>query len=422
MIGTSSSETHMRTQRTPKAIIAVLTWIMAWWAGSGSPFAAGPAPLQAATSRGVGITDAAGRTLAVQTPVKRLAAVNAAADSTPEEPVDQNDVKPGQFISIVDSAGRHVDIPQPLRRIAGLQSSACREFSLLQIEDRVVGVTEYLQGDRGMLPRLAGRPNIGAVYVPNYEIIAQVNPQVVFTGTAAVNLQPAIEKLTPMGIKVVAMDFQPIRGDDAYAREAHYDEELLLLGRITGKEARARAFVEWKNSILEMIRGRTTGVERRPVLGINSVSTILGGNPFTIWAGKRIIDLAGGIDTAAGVSTQQVSGEWVLEQDPEVIIISSYWLSEGLGYGVADTGCVSGVYEKIRQHPVISRTRAGQSGNVFLFSYYGVASGGQTALGALYLAKRLYPQRFADVEPEAFHKAYFERWFDVDYRGVWFYP
>lgn len=44
-------------------------------------------------------------------------------------------------------------------------------------------------------------------------------------GTAAVNLQPAIDKLTPMGIKVAAMDFQPIRGNDAYAREAHYEKD-----------------------------------------------------------------------------------------------------------------------------------------------------------------------------------------------------
>jgi ABC-type Fe3+-hydroxamate transport system substrate-binding protein len=133
----------------------------------------------------------------------------------------------------VDSAGRRVTIPQPLKRIAGLQSSGCREFSLLQVEDRVVGVTEYMQGDPGMLPRLVGKPDIGSVYTPNYEIIAQVNPQF---------------------------------------------------------------------------------------------------------------------------------------------------------------------------H--------------FLFSYYGVVSGGQTALGALYLAKRLYPDRFSDVEPETFHKDYFEKWFDVEYKRV----
>ena len=340
----------------------------------------------------------------------------------PETPVEEKAKTPVPSVSIVDSAGRRVTIPQPLKRIAGLQSSGCREFSLLQVEDRVVGVTEYLQGDPGMLPRLVGKPNIGSVYTPNYEIIAQVEPQVVFMGTAAVNLQPAIDKLTPMGIQVVAMDFQPIRGNDAYAREAHYDEELLLLGRITGKEARARAFVKWKNDLLEMIRSRTASIEKKQVLGLNSVSKLLGGNTFTIWAGKRIIELAGGIDPSAGLSAQEVSGEWVLQQNPEVIIISSYWLAEGLGYGAVDAGRAAEVHKKVRRHPVIGRTRAGQSGNVFLFSYYGVASGGQTALGALYLAKRLYPGRFSDVQPETFHKDYFEKWFDVEYRGVWFYP
>jgi len=340
----------------------------------------------------------------------------------PETPVEEKAKTPVPSVSIVDSAGRRVTIPQPLKRIAGLQSSGCREFSLLQIEDRVVGVTEYLQGDPGMLPRLVGKPNIGSVYTPNYEIIAQMNPQVVFMGTAAVNLQPAIDKLTPMGIQVVAMDFQPIRGDDAYAREAHYDEELLLLGRMTGKEARAKAFVKWKTDLLEMIRRRTAGTRKKQVLGLNSVSKLLGGNTFTIWAGKRIIELAGGIDPSAGLSVQEVSGEWVLQQNPEVIIVSSYWLTEGLGYGATDAMGAADTHAKVSRHAIICRTRAAQSGNVFLFSYYGVASGGQTALGALYLAKRLYPDRFADVQPETFHKDYFEKWFDVDYRGVWFYP
>lgn len=121
---------------------------------------------------------------------------------------------------------------------------------------------------------------------------------------------------------------------------------------------------------------------RRPekqVLGINSVSKLMGGNTFTLWAGKRIIELAGGIDPSAGLSAQEVSGEWVLQQNPEVIIVSIYWLTEGLGYGAADTDRVAEVHGKVCRHPVIGRTRAGQSGKVFIFSYYGVASGGRTA-------------------------------------------
>lgn len=50
------------------------------------------------------------------------------------------------------------------------------------------------------------------------------------------------------------------------------------------------------------------------------------------------------------------------------------------------------------------------------------ASGGQWQLGALYLAKRIYPEHFEDVDPEEFHREYFEEWFDIPYQGVWVYP
>ena len=71
---------------------------------------------------------------------------------------------------------------------------------------------------------------------------------------------------------------------------------------------------------------------------------------------------------------------------------------------------------------VIAKTRAAASGNVYIFGYYGAASGGQTPIGALYLARRLYPDLFSDIDPEQYHREYFEKWFHVNYQGVWFYP
>lgn len=338
----------------------------------------------------------------------------------PEKPVgEKSRVK---TITITDSAGRDVVVPQPLKRIAGLQTSACNAFSLLQLDDHVVGITEYIWNDPTGYPRLNKKPNIGSVYTPNYEMIAQVRPQVVFMGTASVNLDPAVQKLAPMGVAVAAFDFQPMKGDDAYAREAHYNKELLMLGSLTGREERASAFVRWKTGILDLMRQRTKGIEKKRVLGINSVAQVLKQNSFKIWAGKRIIELAGGIDYTANLNAREINGEWIVEQNPEVIILASYWLEEGLGYGVTNTIKVRETYQKAIQNSVISQTRACKTGKVYLFGYYGLASGGQTALGALYLAKRLYPEQFSDIDPETYHREYLEKWLNINYQGVWFYP
>lgn len=43
-------------------------------------------------------------------------------------------------------------------------------------------------------------------------------------------------------------------------------------------------------------------------------------------------------------------------------------------------------------------------------------------VGALYLAKWLYPDLFEDLDPEEIHQEYFESWLGVSYKGIWAYP
>ena len=76
----------------------------------------------------------------------------------------------------------------------------------------------------------------------------------------------------------------------------------------------------------------------------------------------------------------------------------------------------------VLKNSILGQTNAAKNGNVFLYSYYGLGSGGQTQLGALYLAKRIYPELFEDIDPVQFHREYFEEWFGIPYQGVWFYP
>ncbi len=326
------------------------------------------------------------------------------------------------LLMVRDSAGRDVEIPMPVRRIAGLHTSACREFCLLGIEDRVVGVTNYLGQLKGRYPSLSGKPIIGSVYTPGYETILENRPDVLIMSTTPVNLDPVVKKLTPHGIRVVALDLQPSRGSTVYEREAFYDAELETLGRITGRSERAKAYIQWKQGIIDLIRERTKGVEKRRVLGINHPGGQVLEKDYAVWAGTRIIELSGGINTAAGLTGETVSPEWILEQAPDTVIIASYHENEGMGYQVKDTALARQTLERIKSDRVFSRTRAAGENRIYLFSYYGTASGGQTPLGALYLAKRLYPGRFSDIEPEKVLQEYFEKWFNIQYQGLWFYP
>ena len=66
-------------------------------------------------------------------------------------------------VTITDGVGRRVTLPYPIRRIACLHTSSCRQFSLLGLQDKVVGVTEYILDDPAMYPGLENKANIGSV-------------------------------------------------------------------------------------------------------------------------------------------------------------------------------------------------------------------------------------------------------------------
>ena len=327
-------------------------------------------------------------------------------------------------LTIVDSADRIVTIAMPVERTAGIHTSPCREFCMLGVEDKVVGVTKYILDDLDMYPGLEGKPDIGSIYEPYYEVIAEADPDVLITTSSTTYLGPILEKLEPMGIKVIALDLHPVKDLPPEEVELIYDLELRQLGYIFDKEERADKFIEWRDEIFDLIKDQTKDLkdeEKARVFGTNLGYALKGETEFHPWFGEKFIALAGGIDIASDYS-EKVSGEWLLEENPDAIIFASYYTEEGFGYSVTDETLAEQSLSTVLDHEVIGETMAAKEEMVYIFGYYGIGSGGQTQLGAAYLAKRLYPELFDDINPEEFQKEYFEEWFDIPYQGVWVYP
>ena len=281
-----------------------------------------------------------------------------------------------------------------------------------------------------MYPGLKGKPDIGTIYKPNYEMIAEVKPDVLIMSPSLQYLEPVVEKLEPMGIKVIGLGLQPSGGSTPHECELSYDHELKQLGYIIDKEERAVEFIEWKQAIFDLIKDRTEDLneeERVRVFGTNVKFALEGETDFGCGGMySRLLRLSGCKDIVAELSESTkiitVSGEWLLEQDPDVIILSSYYPEQGFGYSVTDEILAEQTLEQVLDHVIIRETKAAKEGEVYLYSYYALSSGGETPLGSLYLAKRLYSERFEDVDPEEFHREYFEDWFNIPYQGSWVYP
>ncbi|MDQ1313505.1 MAG: Corrinoid transporter substrate-binding protein [Euryarchaeota archaeon] len=320
-------------------------------------------------------------------------------------------------ITIIDSANRIVSLEVPVEGFAGLHTSPCREFMMLGIEDRVVGVTNYVFDDPDLYPRLLDKTNIGTIYEPNYEAIATAKPDVLIM-TPGSYIDPVLPMVEPMGIEVIGLSLN----------KADYDSELMLLGYISGKPDRVKDFLDWKQKTLDMIAERTKDLDDSKRLRVFSatMSSILKGDKElspSLIGQHQIIDKAGAINVADGIPTgNKVDGEWILDQDPDSIIIASYFVKEGFGYTVLNDTIARESLRTILESDILNQTRAAREGKIFILGYYGTASGGQDPIGVAYLAKRFYPDLFQDLDPLQLQKEYFERWFSIPNQGLWAYP
>jgi len=320
-------------------------------------------------------------------------------------------------ITIIDSANRTILLEIPVESFAGLHTSPCREFMMLGIDDRVVGVTNYVFDDPDLYPRLLDKTNIGTIYEPNYEAIATAKPDVLIM-TPGSYIEPVLSMVEPMGIKVLGLNLN----------KADYDSELMLLGYISGKPDRAWAFLDWKRETLDMIAERTKDLDDDKRLRVFSatMSSILKGDKElspSLIGQHQIIDKAGAVNVADEIPTgSKVDGEWILEQDPDSIIVASYFVKEGFGYTVLNDTIAWESLRTVVESDILNQTRAAREGKIYILGYYGTASGGQDPIGAAYLAKRFYPDLFQDLDPSQLQKEYFEEWLSIPNRGLWAYP
>ncbi len=108
------------------------------------------------------------------------------------------------------------------------------------------------------------------------------------------------------------------------------------------------------------------------------------------------------------MKSAHVAWEWVLSEDPEVIIRTMS--SEGaLGWESGpsqDTLLLEKTVREILERPGAKSISAARSGQVFVV-YSDLLYGMESVAGLAYLAKIMHPE--ADLDPEGIYKEYFER-------------
>ncbi len=303
--------------------------------------------------------------------------------------------------TITDMDGRTVTIPSEVRTVViTCCGGAAQELAALGVSDRVIAQPQKCTSERLFViaPGYRTTPDVGSFDEVNVEEILKLKPDIVIGSVYAESGNARIESA---GVPVV-------RVLTGRAGVEELRQEFLMLGTVFGREDRAERLVAYWDEVLAWIESKIADIpenDRRRVYYMNGAPLTTDGRGA--W-GNDMIRSAGGINVAEGIdqrSGSQISAEELVRWDPEVIYVQSDMkdYSNPAGASIAN--------------PQFEPIRAVQDGAVYpcpVGTFWWDRPAPESPLGILWLAEKLYPDRFADVDLAGETKMFFREFYDYD--------
>ena len=315
---------------------------------------------------------------------------------------------------VTDGTGREVEIPAyPERIVAAGRATLMVADGLYLFEsaaERIVGIARISQARGNFLPAIDPEYDEKAVFERNVgpEHIAALNPDLVILKSFMKGpLGDGVERL---GIPVVYVDLET---------PEQYQRDLSLFGEILQETARAESLTRYYRDVVDAISGRTASIaeEDRPeTLFIYATST--GGDvafnvPPVNWIQTTLVELAGGIpvwrDANFGGGWLTVSFEQIAAWNPEKIFLVAYRSNP----------------EELRAK-LLTQGRwqaldavANNELHVFPVDFYSWDQPDtRWAIGLQWLATKMHPELFADIDIRQVVYRFFELAYGMDTAAI----
>lgn len=217
----------------------------------------------------------------------------------------------GYPMTITDSYDRQVTIESRPQRVISLAPSVTETIFAIHAEHLLVGRTEFCD-----FPREVERiDTVGTLQEPNLERIVELDPDLVIVST---HFRPElIERFEDLGINLVGF-----YGDGVF--EGVY-VTIEQIGKVLGYEDRSQMIVGMLKNQVEDIKEAVDGRPRPEVyyvLGYGKGGDFTAGSDTFI---GKMIEMAGGLNSASDVEGWSYSLEKLLENDPDILICSKYF-------------------------------------------------------------------------------------------------
>ncbi len=300
--------------------------------------------------------------------------------------------------TVTDLLARRVKVPDRVERLVALGPGSLRLVVYLGAQERVVGIEAMERRlDDTLRPyaaalgeRFASLPVVaqgGPGVHPNPEQLIALRPQVVFVTTMDPRAVARLQRRTRL--PVVALSYGEL---GVYRREAL--ESLRLMGRVLGRQQRAAAIVAYIEDMEADLRRRVADVRRAPSAYIGGIglkgghgitSTEAGYPPFALVRAHNIVAPEEGRPSRH----LMIDRELLLARDPEHLFI--------------DHNGLQLIGNDYRQRPAfyraLSAVRAGRVHALLAYNHY------NTNIATVYanayaVGHSLYPERFADIDPQ----------------------
>ncbi|MDU1362162.1 MAG: ABC transporter substrate-binding protein [Veillonella sp.] len=344
-------------------------------------------------------------------------------------------------IEITDVTGRTVTLKKPAERVVLQWSGAGGPFftiSALMGKDTpkvIAGMDTSLQDYRAdmwkhfttEMPELAKIPVVGTIgdKTFNAEQVVALNPDVIFI---PVDLKDQYEsdvkpKMDAAGIQTIYIDYH------AEKLESH-QKSIEAIGKALGKEERAAEISKFYTDRVTRVLDRVSKINKpKPTVyievGMNGPEEF--GNSFSSnYSWGALATMAGGDVITKDVikKTSPINPEFILEKNPDIIMImGSYWpkkpTSMRLGFEATEASSQELLKAFTIERQGWSELKAVENKQVYS-AHHGLPREVFDAAVFEYLAKTFYPEEFADVDPEATLKEFYDKFLPFSYSGIWF--
>ncbi len=321
--------------------------------------------------------------------------------------------------TVTDQLGRKVNIPDKISRAVVLEHHTLDVIIQIGAKSQVVGTLErwkkYLPGAVKAMPELENMARPGDLKTVNIEELLKLNPDlVIVTHYAPPDM---IKQIESTGLPVVAVSFY--RADYEQASKLNPDlkdpdraytegmkDGIALMGTVFGRPKQARELIDNMTKNREMLQGKLGDISRDGRVKCYMANPKL----HTYGTGKYtgvIMHRAGGRNVAEEIKGyQQVSMEEILQWDPEVLFVQDRYKA---------------IIPEIKNDPTWQAVDAVKNERIYLCPEYvkpwGHPCPESLALGEIWMAKRLYPEKLADMDLQKLVNEYYEKFYGIPYEG-----